>query len=169
MGLDDLDIPTNPELEIEVVDASDEECMEAVLRISGECFKMTQQQVDKTRANWHEHLKQPNYQQQERVYLGRLDGLPVAMARLYMNAGLAYLGGAATLPEYRRRSIYSSLLRRRLVDARDLGYHVAIIDAGPMSRRVVKRYGFREYGRFDVYGWMPVMDMEVIRTLISDN
>jgi len=37
-----------------------------------------------------------------------------------------------------------------------------------VSRRVVARYGFKEYARTYVYGWMPVMDMDVIRSLVPD-
>jgi hypothetical protein len=46
------------------------------------------------------------------------------------------------------------------------GYHLAAINAEPMSRRIVKRYGFKEYARMYIYGWMPVMDVEVIKSLV---
>ena len=79
------------------------------------------------------------------------------------------LGGAATLHEYRGRHLYSSLLRHRLEDARDRGYHLATIDAEPMSRRVVSRYGFTEHAKSYIYGWMPVMDEKVVRSLVPDD
>lgn len=71
-------------------------------------------------------------------------------------------------PEYRGRKVYSTLLKRRLAAARERGYHLAAIDAGPMSKRVVERHGFKEYGTVYVYGWMPEMDPEVIKTLVPD-
>src|SRR4051794_34409403 len=88
---------------------------------------------------------------------------------LRFDGGLALLGGAATVPTYRSRKIYSTLLRRRLEDARAHGYHVSAIYAGPMSRRVVGRYGFKEYARSQIYGWMPEIDMEVIRSLVPND
>jgi predicted acetyltransferase len=115
-----------------------------------------------------ERLQNPAMREEDIAYLARLNGTPVAQAVLQLRAGIAYLGGAATLPEYRGRRIYSTLLRRRLEDARARGYHIAAIDAEPMSRRVVSRYGFKEYGRTYVYGWMPVIDMDVIRSLVPD-
>jgi hypothetical protein len=38
----------------------------------------------------------------------------------------------------------------------------------PGARRVVARYGFKEYACTFVYGWMPMMDMDVIRSLVPD-
>jgi hypothetical protein len=55
-----------------------------------------------------------------------------------------------------------------LEDASARGYHVSAIYAGPMSRRVVERYGFEEYARLEVYGWMPQIDMDIIRSLVPN-
>jgi hypothetical protein len=44
-----------------------------------------------------------------------------------------------------------------------------LIDAEPMSRRVVVRYGLVERGKTHIYGWMPVMDLEVIRSLVPQD
>jgi hypothetical protein len=35
-----------------------------------------------------------------------------------------------------------------------------------MSRPIVARYGFKEYARMHLYGWMPVMDINVIKSLV---
>ena len=48
------------------------------------------------------------------------------------------------------------------------GYHIAALHTEPMSRRVVSRYGFKEYVPFQIYAWMPVIDMDVIRSLAPD-
>ena len=86
-----------------------------------------------------------------------------------LRGGLAYLGGAGTLPELRGRKVYSTLLRRRLEAARERGYHLGAIQAEPMSRRIVVRYGFVERARTQIYAWMPVIDMDVIRSLAPDD
>jgi predicted N-acetyltransferase YhbS/ketosteroid isomerase-like protein len=168
VGLEDLDIPTNPHVTVEVLDGSDNEALEAVLQILARCFNWTPQQVDERRPAFIENLKDPKLREKQIQYLARLDGTPVADARVFLQGSMAYLGGASTLPEYRNQKIYSTLLRRRLEDARERGYQIVVIHAEPMSRRVVSRYGFEEFARFHIYAWMPVIDMEVIRGLVPD-
>ncbi|HET7078642.1 MAG TPA: GNAT family N-acetyltransferase [Chloroflexia bacterium] len=169
VGLDNLeDIPTYPDVTVEVLDGSDLDAIEAGLQITARCFNWTPEQVDQWRPGMVERMQNPKLREEEITYLARLNGTPVAEAVLQLRAGIAYLGGAATLPEYRGRRIYSTLLRRRLEDARARGYQIAAIDAEPMSRRVVARYGFKEYARTYVYGWMPVIDVAVIRSLVPD-
>ncbi|HUS17326.1 MAG TPA: GNAT family N-acetyltransferase, partial [Chloroflexia bacterium] len=125
-------------------------------------------QVDERRPGLTERRQQGAASGEEIAYLARLDGVPVADGLLRMRGGVAYLAGASTLPAYRGRHVYSTLLHRRLADAHGRGYAIATIDAEPMSRRIVTRYGFREYNKTLVYAWMPVIDMEVIRGLIPD-
>lgn len=165
-GLDNLDsIPTNPDIEVIDLKAAPEELVEASIQINATAFEWPKEQVDNERQGWFEDLQGPN----ARSFMALLDGKPVADAHLYLESGVAYLGGAATLPEFRNRKIYSTLLRRRLELARSEGYQVAMIHAEPMSRRVVNRFGFEPYAMYDVYGWMEPMDLEVIATLVQDH
>ena len=165
-GLEDLDIPTNSAITIEEVDGKDDEAIEATLQIAAAAFQWPTEQVDNERASWFAGAREGHNSHR---YLARLNGVPVGQANVYFKSGVAYLGGAATLPEYRNQKIYSSLLRKRLGTARDAGYNVAIIHAEPMSRRVVARYGFETQAMFDVYAWMPVMDPAVIATLVQND
>jgi len=164
-GLDNLDdIAINPD--IEVVDLKERpDLWEASLQINGVAFKWPPEMVDNERDGWFEDLKTPIV----RSFMALLDGVPVADGHLYLQSGVAYLGGAATLPDYRSRKIYSTLLRRRLEQARSEGYEVAMIISEPMSRRVVSKFGFEVYAMSDVYGWMDPMDPEVIKSLVVDD
>jgi GNAT superfamily N-acetyltransferase len=168
VGLDNLDIPTNPQVKVEVLDGSNEQSVEDSLQIGAICFHQSHEQVEAMRLSWYERLRDPVARESEVAYLARLQGTAVATATLLLQGGVAYLGGAATLPLYRGKKIYSTLLRRRLEDARTRGYQIAVIVAQPMSRRVVERYDFREYERSYKYGWMPVIDRNVIRSLVPD-
>ena len=163
-GLDDLDdIPVNPD--IEVIDLNKAPHLwEESLQINARAFQWPHDQTVNEREGWFEDLGSEPI----RSVMALVDGKPVADAHLYLQNGIAYLGGAATLPEFRNRKIYSTLLRRRLKMARGEGYEVALIHAEPMSRRVVSRFGFETYALYDVYGWMEPMDLEVIRTLVQD-
>lgn len=144
VGLADLDIPTNPDLAIEVLDGSDDEAVEAAYQLGAAAFNWTPEQIADRRPMVFDRIKDPAIRAWSISYLARLDGVPVAEASLNLRNGIAYLAGASTRPEYRNRRIYSTLLRRRLEDARAAGYHIAAIHAEPMSRRVVSRYGFKE-------------------------
>jgi GNAT superfamily N-acetyltransferase len=130
------------------------------------CFNWTDQQVAEQRPGMLERVRDPKFREKEVTYLARLDGQPAAFGRVQLQSGIAYLGGAATRPEFRGRKIYSTLLRRRLEEAHARGYHLAAINADPLSRRVVARYGFKEYARIYIYGWMPVIDIDVIKSLV---
>ena len=169
LGLDDLDIPVNPEATVEVVTGDDEAVVDDLVRIMATGFHLTPEQAAQYRQNIGERLLNPAVRAKDFTYLARLGGEAVGYAHMNLRAGVAHLGGAATLPEFRGRRIYPTLLRRRLEDARAKGYHLAVIEAGPMSQPVVSRYGFKSYGRNAVYAWMPVIDMDVIRSLVPQD
>jgi GNAT superfamily N-acetyltransferase len=169
LGLNNLnDIPTNPNVEIELLDGSNDESLEAAVQIMAVSFHLTPDQVEERRPSFFDRVKNPEFRKWEISHLARLEGKPVAGARLILRGGVAYLGGASTLSEYRGRKIYSTLLRHRLEIARDRHYEIAAIHAEPMSRRVVSKFGFNEIARYYLYGWMPVIDMDVIRSLVPD-
>jgi hypothetical protein len=170
LGLDDLGhIPSNPRLTIEYLDGTDEAALEDAYRVLEVGFNWPPEMKERARAEDRLRYQNPQIRREEFNYLARIDGQPVGSARLNLRGGVAYLGGAATLPEFRGQHIYSTLLRYRLQVAREKGYHLALIDAEPMSRRVVVRYGFVERGKTHIYGWMPVMDLEVIRSLVPQD
>lgn len=169
VGLDNLDIPINSDIEIELIDGTNDETIEARLQIVGTCFNWTKEQIDARRPQFFERAKDAKVRENEIGFIARLNGTPVADSRVILSTGIAYLGGASTLPEYRGRHIYSTLLRKRLEVAHTRGYNVAMIHAEPMSRRVVSKYGFKEYGKAYMYAWMPVIDMQVIKSLVPDD
>ncbi|MBI5651854.1 MAG: hypothetical protein HZC40_15670, partial [Chloroflexi bacterium] len=111
VGLDNLDIPINPAVSVELIDGTDDAVIEACLQIIGRCFNWTPAQIDERRPGFYERNKNPKFRDEEIHYLARLDGVPVADARAILRGGIAYLGGASTLPEYRNRKIYSTMLR----------------------------------------------------------
>ena len=166
LGLENLDIPTNPNVTVEVLDGLNGAANDATAHITQICFNFTQEQIDQRKAGMVERMRDERLRDREINFLAYLNGQPVGIARLQLQGGIAYMGGAATLPEFRGQKIYSTLLRQRLELARSRGYQVAAIVAEPMSRRVVSCYGFKEYARTYIYGWMPVIDIDVIKSLV---
>lgn len=163
------DIPDNPELEVVEVDGTDEAVFQATMHVIAVSFNAPPEQAASFAAHWRERLQDAAYRAKNIIYLARQGGQAAGAARLSLQGPLGYLVAGSTLPEFRGRHVYSTLLRRRLEAARDRGYHIVSLDAGPMSRRVVERYGFQPYGTTHVFGWMPVMDPAVIRTLVPDD
>lgn len=170
IGLDSVaEIPINPELDVITVPQDRPDLYDEALEVGASGFSFPPQAMERMRNNWRERAQKPELAKLERTYLARLNGKAVGYAVMQMESGThAYLGGAATLPEFRGRKVYSTLLRKRLEDARALGFQLATIDAEPMSRRVVTRYGFKEYGKVSIYAWMPVIDMNIIKQLVPD-
>ncbi len=78
-------------------------------------------------------------------FIAEVDGTPGAAGVLCMHQGVALLGGAATVPELRRKGLQSALLQYRLQYARNHGCDVAMIgtEPGSGSQRNAEREGFR--------------------------
>ncbi|HTP07968.1 MAG TPA: GNAT family N-acetyltransferase, partial [Anaerolineae bacterium] len=166
LNLDDLDIPVNPAVQVELVDGTDESLLDDIDHITQVCFNWTDEQLAENRPGMLERLRDPKFREKEASFVARLNGQAVAYGRLILEGGVAYLGGSGVLPEARGQRVYATLLRRRLEEARGRSYHVAAINAEPMSRPIVAKYGFKEYSRIYIYGWMPVIDVDVIKSLV---
>jgi GNAT superfamily N-acetyltransferase len=78
------------------------------------------------------------------VYLAYVDGEPVARASAAFTEHGVTLFGGATLPAARGRGAYRALVAARWQDAAERGTPLLVTQAGPMSRPILKRLGFRE-------------------------
>jgi GNAT superfamily N-acetyltransferase len=78
------------------------------------------------------------------IYLAYAGGQPVARASAAFGDRGATLFGGSTLPEARGRGAYRALVSARWEDAVERGTPVLVTQAGPMSRPILKRLGFRE-------------------------
>lgn len=83
--------------------------------------------------------------EQSLCFLAELDGQPGAAGVLCLHEGVALFGGAATVPELRRRGLQAALLRERMRCAADYGCDLAMMVAQPGSdsQRNAERKGFR--------------------------
>jgi ribosomal protein S18 acetylase RimI-like enzyme len=95
-------------------------------------------------------LGDPAYKAQHR-YLGYLDGKPVASAALVLESGVAGVYAIATIPEARQRGIGRYMTLLPLLEARQQGYHVAILQASSMGYSVYKKLGFKDICNYRLF------------------
>ncbi|HEY4032520.1 MAG TPA: GNAT family N-acetyltransferase [Ktedonobacteraceae bacterium] len=89
-------------------------------------------------------------------YLARLNGEPVATSALYCAeevAGIYYM--VCTGPSARQQGIRSAMTMTSLLDARAMGYRMAILQATPIGQPIYQRLGFTSYYTLDRYCWEP--------------
>ena len=77
-------------------------------------------------------------------YVGYLDHEPVSTSILFNGAGVAGLYAVGTIPRARNKGIGTAITLKPLLDARDQGYHFAVLFSSKMGYAAYKRLGFRE-------------------------
>jgi GNAT superfamily N-acetyltransferase len=78
------------------------------------------------------------------MYVGLLDGEPVASNMLFNGAGVASVYGVATVPAARRRGIGAAITLIAYQEARALGYRHGVLFATDLGAPVYRRIGFRD-------------------------
>lgn len=78
-------------------------------------------------------------------FLAEVDGMTAGGGMMSIHTGVASLGGAGTLPEFRNRGVQRALLLARLAQAAEMGCGLAMVATAPGSgsQRNVERLGFR--------------------------
>jgi ribosomal protein S18 acetylase RimI-like enzyme len=89
------------------------------------------------------------------LFVGYLDGWPVATAQLHVGAGVAGIYDVVTLAPYRRRGIGAALTHAALAHARERGLATAVLQAAPAGLGIYTRLGFRPLCDFHTYEWRP--------------
>ena len=91
------------------------------------------------------------------ILLAYAEARPVAtsLMRLHRGTHFGSLWGAATLPAFQRRGIYTALVERHVVTARAAGARLLTVDANDNSRPVLERVGFRSLVGVQGFVWRP--------------
>jgi GNAT superfamily N-acetyltransferase len=89
-----------------------------------------------------------------RMYLGRLDGKPVATNMLFNGGGVASVYGVAVLASARGTGIGGAITLQPLLAARRMGYRYAVLFSSEMGVHAYQRIGFRlTPSRINRYLW----------------
>jgi GNAT superfamily N-acetyltransferase len=86
-----------------------------------------------------------------RLYVGYLGAEAVATAELTVSEGAVGLYNIATLEAHRRKGFGTALTLRPLLDAREEGHALAVLQASEQGQGVYAGLGFRETGRYTEY------------------
>lgn len=86
-----------------------------------------------------------------RHYLGYLEDKPVATSNLFLSAGVAGLQFVATLPQARGRGLGGAMSLAALLEARQMGYRIGILQSSEMGFPVYRRLGFQHVCKVDHY------------------
>jgi GNAT superfamily N-acetyltransferase len=151
MAADLRDVPeavAAPEgLEIHCIE--DPERLRQWIHVASVGFQMAQEYEDV----WYELFTEAIFEQPFWTYLAMLHGQPVATSQLFLSAGVAGIYNVTCLPEARGRGIGRAIAQAPLLDARTMGYRVAILQASDMGYPVYRRLRFQDYGKLSVYLW----------------
>ena len=106
--------------------------------------------VSEAMARLEAALSDPQYQAQQR-YIGFLNGAPVATSALVLDSGVAGIYAVATIPEARRKGIGRIMTVVPLLEARQMGYRVGILQASSMGYPIYHKIGFRDVCKYRLY------------------
>ncbi len=140
-ALDELDLVASPPSGVELVAVVDKQGVDALVAVHDEVFGGTHDAIGCTvlaglRA-------QPAT---VAAVLAVADGVPISAGRVEFPKDRDFAGiwGGGTLPVWRGRGVFRSLVARRAALAAARGYRYLQVDASPDSRPILKRLGFTE-------------------------
>ena len=87
------------------------------------------------------------------LYLGSIEGTPMATSELFLGGGVAGIHGVTTVPKYRGKGIGTAMTLLPLVDARRDGYEIGVLFSSEMAVGIYRNLGFEEYGKGYIYLW----------------
>jgi len=109
--------------------------------------------------DWYDLSVESIFEPQFRTYLALLNGKPVGTSQLFLSEGVAGIYNVTCLPEERGQGIGSAITLAPLLEARQMGYRMGILQASKRGYSVYRRLGFQDLGNLSVYLWENDCDL----------
>jgi len=141
------DLPTVPGLRIVPVMGGD--TLRDWIHVASIGFRVSEE----FEQDWHDCFIDAIFEPQFRTYLALLNGKPVGTSQLFLSKGVAGIYNVTCLPEERGQGIGSAVTLAPLLEARQMGYRIGILQASNRGYSVYHRLGFQDFGNLSVYLW----------------
>ena len=112
---------------------------------------------------WYELVAEVIFDMRFRTYLALLNGKPVGTSQLFLSRGVAGIYNVSCIPEARGRGIGTAITLAPLLEARQKGYRIGILQASSKGYGIYRRLGFQDYGNLSVFLWEN--DRELVRVV----
>lgn len=110
---------------------------------------------------WYDFFVDAIFNPQFRTYLALLNGKPVGTSQLFLSEGVAGIYNVTCIPEARGQGIGSAVTLAPLLEAREMGYRIAVLQASKRGYNVYRRLGFQDFGNLSLYLWENDRDLIV--------
>ena len=111
---------------------------------------------------WYELFADVIFDRRFRTYLALLEGNPVGTAQLFLSGGVAGVYNVSCIPEARGLGIGTAVTSAPLLEARQMGYRIGILQASSKGYGVYSRLGFQDYGNLSVYLWENERELSLL-------
>ena len=143
---EDQPVPAN----LQIVHVEDRETLQRWIHIARVGFSVPEW----GEGRWCDVFADLGFELPIRSYLALLNGQLVGTSQLFLSAGVAGIYNVTCLPEARGQGVGGAITLAPLIEARQMGYRISILQASRLGARVYRRLGFQEYGRLNNYLWV---------------
>jgi GNAT superfamily N-acetyltransferase len=140
-------LPARPRLRIVPVDG--EHVLKQWIHVASIGFRI-EESFEKV---WFDFFTDVIFDTRFKTYLALLDGKPVATSQLFLSEEVAGIYNVSCIPDARGQGIGSVITLAALLEARQMGYRIGILQASEDGYNVYRRLGFQDYGKLSVYLW----------------
>jgi GNAT superfamily N-acetyltransferase len=141
------DLPTHPDLRIFPV--VDKYALKQWIHVASIGFRIG----EKFEKVWYDLFVDAIFNPQFRTYLALLNGKPVGTSQLFFSEGVAGIYNVTCIPEARGQGIGLAVTSAPLLEAREMGYRIGILQASKQGYNVYHRLGFQDFGKLSLYLW----------------
>jgi len=141
------DLLTHPGLRI--VPVNDECALKQWIHVASIGFRISEE-FEKV---WYDFFVDAIFYPQFRTYLALLNGKPVGTSQLFLSEGVTGIYNVTCIPEARGQGIGSAVTLAPLLEAREMGYRISVLQASPKGYNAYRHLGFQDFGKLSLYLW----------------